>query len=152
MGMSAPAVKAALVETLRSFFEGDPDVVVSYGLPGQYQPRTVIAVLDQVVRIERPTAGGSQRSREDDLQTEVRVSVYEDGDETVQQVVTEAAWDTANLIAEYLRTRGQETLGQVCREAWVSEAESAEAALREDEIVSGRSCEIRLIVSSRTRY
>lgn len=152
MGISAPAVKAALVDTLRSIFEGDSDVVVSYGLPGQYQPRIVIAVLDQVVRIERPTLGGTSRSRDDNLETEVRVSVYEDGDESVQQVVTEAAWSVADLIAEYLRTRPQETLGQVCREAWVSDAESVEAALREGEIVSGRSCEVRLIVSSRTRY
>lgn len=152
MGISAPRVKAALVEALTTLLETpNGDLVVTYGLPGQRQPAEIVAVLDQRTEIDRPTHGPS-RSREDTVATEVRVSVYRPGDETVQKLVTDRAWEIVDAIAQHFRARPAETLGGVCRDAWVSGADSTEGLVRDVDVVEGRLCEIAVTVTTQARY
>lgn len=152
MGISAPRVKAALVEVLTALLETpNGDLVVTYGLPGQRQPAEIVAVLGQRTQIERPTVGTS-RSREDIVATEIRVSVYLPGDESIQKTVTERAWTIVDSIAQHFRSRPNETLSGACRDAWVSSADAAEDVVRDQDVVEGCVCEIAVTVTSLARY
>lgn len=155
MTSSAPAVKAALKAQLATLFP--PPVVVSYGLPGAHIPDEIIVVGDQNVEVGRPTMG-TARSREEVVETVVTVSIYRTGDETVQQVATERAWEVFDSLSQWFRTKPNETLGGACREAWVTSGALVESVVHEqgtedgdDLYPMGRAADLTVVVTSLNR-
>lgn len=115
--MAAPvvAVKAALNALLGQLY---PNADTSYGLPRDVQTTQVVYLGNATVQITQPTMGGPRRSREHSIDLDVVLSAYSfDGD---QQAATEAALAMLDQLDNYLRTRGNETLGGACRDSWVS--------------------------------
>jgi hypothetical protein len=97
--------------------------------------------------------GGSQRSREEEAKITCILSCYRAGDnESAQLAANQDCWAMEGLLEVYLRTRGNETLGGVCREAWVSGYEAKDYRLENDDgQVPGRACDITVTVTAVTR-
>jgi hypothetical protein len=98
---------------------GDP-VLVSYGMPGDYQPGAIVAIAMDVRQPKTRPTMGTGRSRETAAEIDVVVSVYVGGGDEVQQTATDKCVDLCDLIEAYSRTAGNETLGGACRDSWVS--------------------------------
>lgn len=153
MGSAFPAVKRALVTVCTSLYSDmTPPPLVSYGDPGTYQPQQIVAVMGTSTANERPVMGGG-RPREEILAVEVVFSVFAPGTETQQEVATEAAYVLHDRLADYFKTKPNETLGGVCREAWVSGHDLTEtvAVNPSTNSATGRVAEIRAVVTVRTR-
>ena len=150
MSVSAPLVKAALVDTvLTALF---PGVLVTYGEPGSYQPDEIIGVRDQTFEATRPTMG--QRSREEAVETVVTFSVFAAGDDGAQRTATERVYAMALALDEHLRVSPNETLGGACRDAWVGVGELLEskaAPSANTSTVAGRVAELSVVVSTLAR-
>lgn len=148
MTQSGPAVKAALIDLFRTLY---PDAYASYGMPGAYQPDEIAAVLNQRFEMTRPTYG-TGRSREESVETDVVFSVLVPGGEEAQQAATERAYAMALALDEHFRTKPQETLGNSCRDAWITEGELSEDKSvpdpRTGEGVVGRIANVTVILSS----
>lgn len=126
VGFSPPAVKAALADVARDLFT---DAVVCYGDPGSYVPNTVFSIGDQRFTLTRPVHG-TRRSREEEVETEITVTSFFAGGEEAQQLATDEAYGLLFQLDEYFRTAPNETLGGVCRDAWVSEGALVEAKVK----------------------
>lgn len=149
---SARDVKAALVALLPTIYPAA--TLVSYGLPGAYLPDSIVYVSDQRFDITKPTMG-TNRSREEVVETEVTYSIFVPGDVEAQKTATETAYSLALLLDEYLRVKPNETLGGACREAWVSAGELLEAKAGTTETgangVAGRVATLTVIVTTTAR-
>ena len=121
---SAPAVKSALVALMRSMW--DAPTLVTYGAPGSYLPDEIAAVMGQRIEVTRPTMG-TNRSREETVETDVTFSVFMPGADEAQQDATERAYAMALQLDERLRTAPNEALGGACRDAWTTRGELAES-------------------------
>jgi len=154
LATSAKAVKAALITVLEGLYPTE-DVLVTYGIPGSSnQPDKIIGVMGQRLGIDFPTMG-TNRSREESLETTVLVSVYQGGaGADAQRLATEAAWDLYDPLAERFRTAGLETLGGACRSAVVSNAilvEGAVASSDNPKVIIGRTADITVTVTTQHR-
>jgi hypothetical protein len=151
MPSAVPAVKAQLVTTVLPALFPSP-VLVSYGPPGINQPDVIIGVGNAEVQIERPVAATS-RPREEIVTLNVVFSVFQAGDETVQQAVTELAFSLLGTFADYFKTKPNETLGGTCREAWVSSYDLEETVATDPKAgnVTGRVAEVIAVLTVKTR-
>lgn len=145
--MTAPvvAVKAALAVVLGQLY---PDADTSYGEPGTVQTAQVVFIGDAHVSIDRPTMGGAKRSREHSIDLDVVLSAYVF--DTDQQAATEAALGLLAQLDDYLRTRGNETLGGACRDAWVSSYDLAENP-DDDATGGGRRADVTATITASVR-
>lgn len=152
MSISAvPAAKAALVTALQGMFPAP--VLVSYGLPGSYQPDVIVAVMDARIAIERPVMSPG-RPREEVSEIDVLLSVWRAGTESVQQAATEQAFSMLGTFADYFKTSPNEKLGVASiRESWVSGYELGEAESLDPNsgAPTGRVAEIRAVVTVKAR-
>ena len=105
--------------------------------------------------ITKPTAGGSRRSREESAEVEMVVSCYRPGDtDDAQQEAAAAAWAMADTLHDHLRVRGNETLGGICREAWISEWSDDDGGYRLTDaggLITGRATDITITITADTR-
>jgi hypothetical protein len=130
-------------------------VLVTYGPPGAYQANNIVAVGMATRRpITRPTMG-TTRSRNTDAEIEVWISVFVPGAETAQQTATDACEDLIDLLEARFRTSPNETLGDTCREAWVSDVDGPNPAVvtnPETKAVTGRTADAIVTVTASIRY
>lgn len=151
MGSAVPALKSALLGVLRTLF---PEARVSYG-PPQSLADQMASVAGASVRHERPTAGGSTRSREEIAEIQVILSVAVAGDgeswDDAQQRATEDAYAMLDVLEDHFRDRTATTLGGACRDAIVSSHELAEYKTDADGYAAGRIGEITATITCRTR-
>lgn len=153
MGSAFPGVKRALVTAMTSLYSDMvPPPLVSYGDPGTYQPNQIVAVMGTSTLNERPVMG-TGRPREEIMLVQVVFSVFAPGTETQQETATEAAYVLHDRLADYFKTKPNETLGGACREAWVSGHDLTEnqAVNPKSNAITGRIAEIRATVTVRTR-
>lgn len=140
---------------LRTAFQGTlfPTASTTLGAPAISSNVDIAVVGDGTAELSKPTVGGSQRSREEEAKITCILSCYRSGDtEAAQLAANEAAWAMEKLLEEHLRTRGNETLGGVCREAWVSGYEARDYRLSDDNgYVPGRACDLTVTVTAVTR-
>jgi hypothetical protein len=158
MAQSIAGVLDALYTSIAAIFAGSigPDtapVLVSFGDPGSYQPSAIVAIMDTTTQISRPTLGPN-RSREMAAEVSVIISVYAEGDESTQQVSTDAAFALLTLLEQNLRTSPNERLGGASRDAWVSKADPIATVATDPEsgAPTGRVTEIHVIVTTLIRY
>lgn len=160
MSQSIKGVRAGLFAVCQSIYDGQTDtsgapVLVSYGPPGSYQPQEIVAVgVDCRQPVTRPTLGAG-RSREKEAEIDVVISVFVPGTEAEQQTASERCDDLADLLDSYFRTIGQETLGDSCREAWLSNISGPVPDLAVDPhsgAVTGRLAESTVTITARIRY
>jgi len=138
--------------TTQTGVDGAP-VLVSFGPPGQYQPGSIVAIMDTRCQITRPTMGPA-RSRQMDADVDVLISVYSPGDESAQQVCTDAAFVLLGLLEAYLRTSPNERLAGASWDGLVSAAAVA-ATVAYDPASNnpmGRVTEITTTVTAKIRY
>lgn len=149
MASSIPGAKRALVALLVDLF---PGALTSYGEPGMDMPDDIAAVMGSKSTVDRPTAGGASRSREEQVEHEIILSAYVAGDD-VQQAATERAFEMLDALQDYLRTRGNETLGGVVRDSWVSAYEELPEKVFHptDGWVTGRAGSITVTVTTQAR-
>jgi hypothetical protein len=153
MGSAFPGVKTALVAALTALYaDMTPPPLVSYGDPGKYQPNQIVAVMGTSTLNERPVMSPA-RPREEIMAVEVVFSVFAPGTETQQETATEAAYVLHDRLADFFKTKPNETLSGACREAWVSGHDLTEsiAVNPKTNAVTGRIAEIRAAVTVRTR-
>lgn len=151
MTSAAPAVKAGLVAACRVVY-ADTSALVTYGLPGTSRPDEIVAVMGATTNVERGAMAPARRRREE-VETVVVISVSRSGNESVQQVVTERAYELLDLLVEYLRVSPNESLGGACREARVTEHELEESVVynsRDASKATGRNASIAALVTSTT--
>lgn len=149
--MSAiPAIKAALEVVMRDLW---PAAHTTYGPPTNTLADEVAVIESADAVITRPTAGGARRSREEEVEVVVVVSCYRIGDDhEVQGEASAAAWEMVRLLEEWLRTRGNETLNGVCRDAWISKYSERPYRLADPDSYSvGRACDVTVTVTANTR-
>jgi len=149
--MSAiPAVQRALKSAFVALY---PSAASTLGSPTLTTSLDIAVVGDGTADLSKPTVGGSQRSREEESKITCILSCYRTGDTEDAQIEANApAWAMEKLLEEHLRTRGNETLGGVCREAWVSGYEAKDYRLEDDNgYVPGRACDITVTVTAVTR-
>lgn len=101
-----PAVKAALVTAIaaRTEITGDAaPILVSYGLPGTYQPNDIIAVLDSAQTFEVMAMVGSGGSKwlDENYALAVTVDCFIGGD--LAQTVEERALALAAIVVDVVR-------------------------------------------------
>jgi len=150
MPSSAPLVKAALVTQLGVLYPAP--TLVSYGDPAEYQPEELVSVMGQHVVIDRPTSG-TNRPREEMVETTVEISVYVGGSTDVQQIATERAYVILSGLQDYFKTKPNETLGGACREALVTAYDLTESLSLSPDTgrVTGQVATIAVIVTSHAR-
>jgi hypothetical protein len=125
MAQSIKGARAALYAACVTLYAGRVDstgaaVLVTYGLPGSFQPQNIIGVgLDTRQPITRPTMG-TARSRETFAEIDVAYSIFRAGDSSQQQAAAEDADDLVALLESYLRIAPNEKLGGASYDAWVS--------------------------------
>lgn len=149
--MSAiPDVQRALKAAFLNLY---PDAESTLGAPALTTSLDMAVVGDGTADLSKPTVGGSQRSREEEAKITCILSCYRTGDTEAAQIEANGqAWAMLKLLEEYLRTRGNETLGGVCREAWVSGYEAKDYRLSDDNgYVPGRACDLTVTVTAVTR-
>lgn len=133
--------------------DGAP-VLVSLGPTGTYAPSAIVVVAaDTRQPVTRPTAG-TNRSREKEVEIDVAINVWAGGTETVQQTCIELVDDITELLEAYFRVGGQETLGDGCREAWVSSIAGPVGDTTVDPLtnaITGRQAESIITVTARIR-
>lgn len=158
MAQSIAGVLDALYSSFATIFAGSvgPDgqpVLVSFGDPGQYQPSAIVAIMDTTTQISRPTLG-TNRSREMAADVSIIISVYTPGDESAQQVSTDAAFALLTVLEQNLRTSPNERLGGASRDAWVSKADpiATVAVDPASNLPTGRVTEIHVTVTALVRY
>ena len=158
MAQSIAGVLDALYTSIAAIFAGSvgPDaapVLVSFGDPGQYQPSAIVAIMDTTTQISRPTLG-TGRSREMAADVSIIISVYTPGDESAQQVSTDAAFALLTVLEQNLRTSPNERLGGASRDAWVSKADPVATVAVDpaSNAPTGRVTEIHVIVTTLVRY
>lgn len=134
--------------------DGSP-VLVSLGPPSTYQPQVIVAVATDVRQPkDRPTMGPG-RSRETRAEIDVVVSVYVPGGDEVQQTAIDKCIDMCDLLEAYTRTAGNETLGGVCRDHFVSNITGPTPAVFVDPSNGspmGRVAEATVTVTAFIRY
>lgn len=118
MPSASPGVMAAVVALLPTLYPDD-EVLVCYGAPGSYQPDIIISLGDVRTISTRPVHG-TARPREETSELDLTFSVYQAGDESVQVLVMQKAYELRNTFADHFKTKPNETLGGACREAWVT--------------------------------
>ena len=158
MAQSIAGVLDAMLASFTTIFAGSvgtdgSPVLVSFGDPGQYQPSAIVAIMDTTTQISRPTLGPN-RSREMAADVSIIISVYTAGDESSQQVSTDAAFALLTVLEQNLRTSPNERLGGASRDAWVSKADPV-ATVAVDPASgapTGRVTEIRVTVTALIRY
>lgn len=150
MSSAAPLVKAALVSTLTTLYDGE-NVHVSYGIPGTYQPDDLVAVMgSRTVNNRGPMSTG--RLRDETVETIVLFSCQRNGDYTQQQVATERAFELLDMLQDYLRTGSQITLTDTTREARVTEHELDEVVAQNQQgAVIGRRAIVAAVITTVTR-
>lgn len=154
MSSAVPALKAALREVAVQLW---PNAKTYRAVPQLDKPADLAVIGDARTTISRPTTGGAKRSREESAEVDLIVSCYRplslDGmdDDGVQLVASMAAWAMVDKLHDYLRKRGNETLGGVCRDAWVSDTKDSDYALTDDGLVAGRCCDITITITAATR-
>jgi len=151
MSSSAPQVKAAVVALAGSVW---PDAATYYGPPGIDMPRHVVSVGNaRSTEITRPTNGGTRASRNEIFALDVILSVYVPGDHTEQQAATEEAFTMMAALDDYLRIFGNQKLGGICRDSWISGWELAEAKAANDENTAfiGRFADLAVTLTVDTR-
>lgn len=125
MTQSIKAARAALFTACQSIYAAKSDslgapVLVTYGLPGNYQPENIVAVgISTSGDVTRPTMT-TARSRNKAAQVDVTISVYRGGTESVQQAAIEDCDDLVDLLETYFRTSPNDRLGGAAYDAWVS--------------------------------
>ncbi len=155
MSSAIPALKAALRDVARDLW---PDAQTYRAVPPIDKPRDLAVIGDARATITRPTTGGASRSREESAEVELIVSCYRPvgldrlDDDGVQLVASMAAWAMLDQLHNWLRIRGNETLGGVCRDAWVSETEDHDyPLLTDDGLLAGRCTDITITITAATR-
>ena len=158
MAQSIAGVLDAMLASFTTIFAGSlgPDgapVLVSFGDPGQYQPSAIVAIMDTTTAISRPTLG-TNRSREMAADVSLIISVYTQGDESAQQVSTDAAFALLTILEQNLRTSPNERLGGASRDAWVSKADPIATIAIDpaNNLPTGRVTEIHVTVTALIRY
>ena len=158
MAQSIAGVLDALYTSFGTIFASsvgtdNAPVLVSFGDPGQYQPSAIVAIMDTTTQISRPTMG-TIRSREMAADVSIIISVYTPGDESAQQVSTDAAFGLLTLLEQNLRTSPNERLGGASRDAWVSKADPVATVAVDpaSNAPTGRVTEIHVTVTAHIRY
>lgn len=154
MASAVPALKAALRTVCRELW---PTAHVYRAVPQLDQPTDLAVIGDARTTITRPTSGGGKRSREESAEVEVVISTYRPidygnvDDDGVQLVASTDAWEMADQLHDYLRTRGNETLGGICRDAWISETSDRDYPLMAEGLLAGRCTDITITITAATR-
>lgn len=160
MSQSVKGARDALYAVCGTIYTGVTDssgapVLVSYGPPGSYQSNNIVAVAMVTSRpITRPTMSTS-RSRNADVLFEVWISAFVPGTEVAQQTATDACEDLIALLEARFRTTPNETLGDTCREAWVSNVDGPNPSLvtnPETKAVAGRTADAVVTITASIRY
>jgi len=114
----APAFKLAVYEAARALWaESDPDVLVSFGHPGQSQPDDIVGLMD--IRSQQdPATIGSNRSREEILELDVLVSIYRGGGPEAEIACTARGYELLGALEVLVRSTDT-TLGGVVRECFL---------------------------------
>lgn len=94
------ALKAALFSALPGVAALAAPVLITYGLPGKYQPDDILAILDSDGDSVHATIG-SPRSREETIRQTFTASCYRGGDS--QQLATERAFALMDAVVEWCR-------------------------------------------------
>lgn len=119
MPSSIPPVRAALVTVLQGLYQAP--TLVLYGPSGTDLPDEIVGLRgSRVPQITRPVSTPT-RTREEDVETEVVFSIWtEDATGGDDQRIYERAFTLFGLLADYFKTKPNETLGGACREALVT--------------------------------
>lgn len=150
---------ATLDPTLGEYFatwnDGTTDrtLIVVEAIPGLYQPDVIVAVGTNVAQpVERPTMG-TVRSREITVTVDVVFSAALAGGGPAGTEARHVASAAANAFAEYFRTSPNETLGDACRDAWVSALKGPDVTIMpgDDGGVWGRAADITATVTAKVR-
>lgn len=159
MPSSIPAVRAALVNVMNGLYQAP--TLVLYGPSGADLPDEIVGLRgSKVPEIQRPVSTPT-RIREEVVETEVGFSVWtEDATGEDDQRIYERAFTLLGLLADYFKTKPNETLGGACREALVTSYEDGGGVstyFREDPdtpgefIANGRLIELVAVVTSKAR-
>lgn len=139
--------------------DGTP-VYVSYGQPGQYEPQSIVAVMDvQGSQVTRPTLG-TNRSRELQADMTVMFSVYTPGGNEAHKTSLDAVAVLIRLLEESIRLSPAEKLGGACYDSWVSAVQSIVGTVVYDPdsvaagapAPTGRVVEATVTVTAKIRY
>lgn len=96
--------KDAFYSFCQTLFQGDPDVIVSYGNPGPRYANDWV-VLGGVTSDQVPaTLSSSLRHRRETLSIEIMFSSYRAGEEDDDRIPTERVYEMQGLVENYVRT------------------------------------------------
>ena len=104
--------------------------------------------MGQRIEVTRPTMG-TNRSREETVETDVTFSVFMPGADEAQRDATERAYAMALQLDERLRSAPNEALSGACRDAWTVRGELVESRYTSSPgggSVSGRLAELTVVV------
>ncbi len=150
MGSAGPAIKAAVVNVLKTLYPAP--TLTSYGDPGVYQPNEIVAVMGMKMQISLPV-GSTARTREETTEVEVVFSVFASGGDPAQRAATERAFALLAPFTDYFKTKPNETLSGACRNAWVSSYNLVETNAQDPAsgANTGQVAEITAVVTAHTR-
>ena len=154
MSSAVPAIKLALKQLLYDLYTADGARII-YG-PPQGEADKMACIIGASARHERPTAGGAYRSREEEADVQVVLSVAVPGDvesfDDAAQMACEGVYEMFDRLEDHFRNRHAATLGGACRDAIVSSHELSEYASEDaDGYITGRVAEITATITCRTR-
>lgn len=147
MSTAAPAIRAALLELVRTALDGDPAHVCA-GHPGTYQPNDIVAVgISSDAQSEMGPLSPS-RKREETVSLSLTISCYRGGGNEVAELVADRAFELLATIEAALRT--DYSIGGTCRFAALT-AWRADEAVDEDILAMGRVTEIVATITCQSR-
>lgn len=124
---SAQLVRAHLIDVVGPTLFDDPaGQLTTHSTPGDNLPDDVMSVGAQRFDLTKPTLG-TNRSREEVVETDVTFSCYRAGDDTAQPLATAAAFGMALKLDEYLRTGDGPKMGGATYDAWTTGGELTES-------------------------
>lgn len=150
---SARDVRNYLIDVVGPHLFGADGALTTHSTPDPNLPNDVVSVGAQRFEVSKPTMG-TNRSREEVVETDVMFSCYRPGDEKAQRIATTQAFTMALALDEWFRTKPNEELGGACREAWVSGGELDESKVVPAEggtAVQGRMATLVVTVTTRAR-
>jgi hypothetical protein len=148
------AFKGALYDALATLWAAtDPDVHLTYGPAGTYNPAEVVELLD-VVDTEAEGPNGAPRRRNHVLELTGVVTVYLGGGEEVARLAAERAFDLVGDVHTYLQDSGVIATVQGNLGGQVLWARVTRTALTEDDesLADGRTVAVEFTVTALARY
>lgn len=112
------------------------NVQVAFGTPGSFQDWEIISV-GRVNTRQDPATLGPKRSREQELELEVRISVYRGGGADQEQVCSDRAYYLLRMLADEVH-HTDTTLGGVVRWCFLT-ADESDGATDPEQTANGRT-------------